>query len=79
MVSRVKTWVAAETLTASDLNAEFNNVVNSLKTATADHIDLTDVYAWSGAHSRSAATTHTNTLTVGVNDTGHDGKFFGAT
>jgi hypothetical protein len=79
MVSRVKTWVAAETLTASDLNAEFNNVVNSLKTATADHIDLTDVYAWSGAHSWSAATTHTNTLTVGVNDAGHDVKFFGDT
>ncbi len=28
-VSRVKTWVAAETLTASDLNAEFNNILNN--------------------------------------------------
>ena len=28
-VSRLKTWTAAETLTASDLNAEFNNVLNN--------------------------------------------------
>ena len=28
-VSRLKTWVAAETLTASDLNAEFNNLINN--------------------------------------------------
>ena len=79
MVARVKNWVAAETLTAADLNAEFNNVVNSLSTSTADHIDLTDIYAWTGAHSWSGAATHTNTLTVGVDDTGHDVKFFGAT
>ena len=79
MVSRVKTWVANETLTASDLNTEFNTIISAVGSGTADHIDLTDVYAWSGAHSWSAATTHTNTVTVGVNDTGHDVKFFGAT
>ena len=28
-VSRVKTWVSDETLTASDLNAEFNNILNN--------------------------------------------------
>ncbi len=28
-VSRTKTWVAAETLTASDLNAEFNGILNN--------------------------------------------------
>ena len=28
--ARVKTWIAAETLTASDLNAEFDNVLNNL-------------------------------------------------
>ena len=28
-VSRTKTWIAAETLSASDLNAEFNNVLNN--------------------------------------------------
>jgi len=79
MVSRVKTWVANETLTASDLNTEFNTIISAVGSGTADHIDLTDVYAWSGAHSWSAATTHTNTVTVGVDDAGHDVKFFGAT
>ena len=77
MVSRVKTWVANETLTASDLNTEFNTIISAVGSGTADHIDLTDIYAWSGAHSWSAATTHTNTLTVGVDDAGHDVKFFG--
>ena len=28
-ISRVKTWVAAEVLTAADLNAEFNNILNN--------------------------------------------------
>ena len=28
-ISRVKTWVAGEVLTASDLNAEFNNTLNN--------------------------------------------------
>jgi hypothetical protein len=77
MVSRTKTWISNETLTAADLNAEFNGIVNAISTATADHIDLTDAYAWTGAHSWSGATTHTNTLTVGVDDAGHDVKFFG--
>lgn len=38
-ISRVKNWIAAETLSASDLNAEFNNFVNYLNgTATAAFI-----------------------------------------
>ena len=79
MVARLKTWSGTgETLTTADINAEFNNLVNAISTDTANHIDLTDVYAWTGAHSFSAAVTHTNTITVGVNDTGHDVKFFGA-
>ena len=77
MVARVKTWTTSETLASSDLNTEFNNIVNAISSSTADHIDLADVYAWTGAHSWSAATTHTNTLTVGVDDAGHDVKFFG--
>ena len=28
-LSRVKTWSSGETLTASDLNAEFNNILNN--------------------------------------------------
>ena len=35
MVSRVKTWIDGETLTASDLNGEFNNVVDTLNTAAS--------------------------------------------
>ena len=79
MVARVKTWTTSETLASSDLNTEFNNIVNAISSSTADHIDLADVYAWTGAHSWSAAATHTNTVTVGVDDAGHDVKFFGAT
>ena len=30
ILSRVKTWAAAETLTAASLNAEFNNILNNL-------------------------------------------------
>jgi hypothetical protein len=77
---RVKTW-GTEVLQPTDLNAEFDNIINNITSGgvDADNIDLTDVYAWTGAHSFSAATTHTNTVTVGVDDTGHDVKFFGAT
>lgn len=28
-ISRVKTWIAGEVLTASDLNGEFNNIINN--------------------------------------------------
>jgi hypothetical protein len=65
MVARTKTWIANETLTAADLNAEFDPIIAAISTGTADHIDLTDVYAWTGAH------------TWGVDDTGVDVKFFG--
>jgi len=34
--SRIKTWVSGETLTASDLNAEFNNILNNLTPAGID-------------------------------------------
>jgi len=30
LLSRIKTWVEGETLTASDLNAEFDNILNNL-------------------------------------------------
>ena len=65
MVARTKTWIANETLTAADLNAEFDPIIAAISTGTADHIDLTDAYAWTGAH------------TWGVDDTGVDVKFFG--
>ena len=28
-ISRVKTWIVGDILTAADLNAEFNNVINN--------------------------------------------------
>lgn len=51
--SRVKTWSALDTLTAADLNAEFDNIVNGAGAANAvnaDNIDETDDYTWTGAH-----------------------------
>ncbi len=35
-ISRVKTWIAAETLTASDLNAEFDNVTSGGRATQAE-------------------------------------------
>jgi hypothetical protein len=40
--SRIKSWATGETLTASDLNAEFNNVIsNATPTGTDDHSSTT--------------------------------------
>ena len=51
---RVKTW-GNETLTASDLNAEFDNIINNVTSGSVSsaNIDLTDGYAWTGAHTFS--------------------------
>lgn len=38
--SRVKSWVDAEVLTAADLNAEFNNILNNLDPAGVDDYSL---------------------------------------
>lgn len=35
-INRTKTWVSGDTLTASDLNAEFNNLLNALAIVNAD-------------------------------------------
>jgi len=43
--SRVKTWIAGETLTASDLNAEFNNFLNNLKPSGIDDESANDAAA----------------------------------
>ena len=70
----VKTW-GNEVLTPADLNAEILNIINNVTDGgiNADNIDETDAYTWSGA------TTFTGTVTTGVDDTGVDVKFFGAT
>jgi len=51
---RVKTW-GNETLQAADLNAEFDNVINNVTSGSVSsaNIDLTDGYAWTGAHTFS--------------------------
>ena len=51
---RVKTW-GNETLTAADLNAEFDNIINNVTSGSVSsaNIDLTDGYAWTGAHTFS--------------------------
>ena len=41
--SRVKTWLSAQTLTAADLNAEFDNVLNNLTPAGLDDESASDV------------------------------------
>ena len=41
--SRVKTWLAAQTLTAADLNAEFDNILNNLIPAGVDDESASDV------------------------------------
>ena len=51
---RVKTW-SAETLQPADLNAEFDNIINNVTSGSVSsaNIDLTDGYAWTGAHTWS--------------------------
>jgi len=43
--SRVKTWIAGESLTASDLNAEFDNILNNLDPAGIDDESANDAAA----------------------------------
>jgi len=73
--TRLKEWATNEVLTAADLNAEFDRMLAGYNSSAldSDNLDMTATYAWSGAH------THTNTLTVGVDATGHDVKFHGDT
>ena len=53
--SRTKTWSAGETLTAANLNTEFDGVITVLNDIDENNLDLTATYAWTGAHSHSAA------------------------
>ena len=80
-IARLKTWNLNETLTSADLNAEFDNILSGTNNGSldSDNIDQTDTYTWSGNHTFNSLVTHGANLTVGVNDTGHDVQFFGAT
>ncbi len=50
---RTKTWTDSEILTASDLNAEFDNIVTNANgnNLDGDNISLSASYAWTGTHS----------------------------
>ena len=71
-LSRVKTWNAAETLTASDLNAEFNNICNHFGSLDNDDIDSTATYTMgelivgSGIASADGGQLHVHTATAGT-------------
>ena len=71
-LSRVKTWNAAETLTASDLNAEFNNVCNHFGSLDNDDINSTATYTMgelivgSGITSADGGQLHVHTATAGT-------------
>ena len=80
-IARLKTWNLNETLTSADLNTEFDNILSGTNNGSldSDNIDQTDTYTWSGNHTFNSLVTHGANLTVGVDDTGHDVQFFGAT
>ena len=71
-LARVKTWNAAETLTASDLNAEFNNICNHFGALTNADIDSTASYVMgelvvgSGITSADGGQLHVHTATAGT-------------
>ena len=71
-LSRIKTWNAAETLTASDLNAEFNNICNHFGSLDNDDIDSTATYTMgelivgSGITSADGGQLHVHTATAGT-------------
>ena len=70
-LSRVKTWNAAETLTASDLNAEFNNICNHFGSLDNDDIDSTATFTMgelivgSGITTADGGQLHVHTASAG--------------
>lgn len=72
-IARIKTWTA-ETLTAADLNAEFNNVINVLTGSdgiTVTTMDATSNATVGGTFNVDGATTFDGAVTLG-NATGDD-------
>jgi len=73
-VSRVKTWNANETLTAADLNAEFNNILNGINSNSLDssNLDATDTYVMaelvvgSGISNADGGQLHVHTASAGA-------------
>ena len=55
--TRVKTFVANETLTASDLNNEFNNIITNTNSANlnSDNVSTSAAWTWTGVHTMSTS------------------------
>ncbi len=55
--TRVKTFVANETLTASDLNNEFNNIITNTNSSNlnSDNISTSATWIWTGVHTMAAS------------------------
>ena len=55
--SRVKTFVANETLTASDLNTEFNNIITNTNSGNlnSDNVSTSAAWTWTGYHTYSTS------------------------
>ena len=47
-ISAVKSWSSNEVLTASDLNAEFSNLITNCNSLNSDNLDMTANYTWTG-------------------------------
>ena len=47
-ISAVKSWSSNEVLTASDLNAEFSNLITNTNSLNSDNLDMTANYTWTG-------------------------------
>lgn len=60
-IARIKVWVPGDVLTASDLNGEFNNIINVANgQIDSNNINMSAAYTWTGAH------THNNNVTIGT-------------
>jgi len=72
-ISRVKTWTSGETLTAANLNSEFNNVLNGVNSNSLDatNLDASDTYIFaelvvgSGISGADGNQLHVHTATAG--------------
>ena len=71
-LSRIKTWNAAATLTAADLNAEYNNICNHFGSLDNDDINSTATFTMgelivgSGITSADGGQLHVHTATAGT-------------
>ena len=79
-ISRSYTFAAGAKPTAAQWNVDIDAIISTINGGIDENnIDQSANYAWTGTNSFAGSVSLTATLTVGVDDTGHDVKFFGAT